>query len=183
MDKQNVEVLGEITAKFYDQTTLYKWQKLFNKFISAFRKQWPRMMRMYQLGELIMVDKHTNVICDAGFNAVCRRLANDITYSGLINYMLSGTGAGSAAATDTQLITEAYRNAVASGTASGRIAFLMAYFTETEIDGTFTEFGNVIDGEAGADTGLIWSHLAGLNWVKTNTMALVVDCQYSFASV
>lgn len=180
---QSVACMGEITAKFYDQSALWVWQRWFNAILRLSRAKWPNLMRFYQLGRLIKVDKRKNIICNAGFNAITRRLANDATYTAIINKMLLGTGAGTPAASDTQLFTEAYRNAVASGTASANVAYLTAYYTETEVTGTFTEFGNVIDGTASANTGQLWSHIAGLNWVKSNTVTLVVDCRYTFASV
>jgi len=182
-NSEKVKVLGEITAKFYDQTTLKPWQHRLNRLIEKIRKFNPGIMRHYQLGQLTFTNIHKNVICNDGFNAVCRRLTNDTTYTGIINKMMLGDGVGAAAATDHKLIHEVYRNNTASGTAGGNIAYLTAYFTETECSGTYKEFGNAIDGAAGADTGMIWSHLAGLNWVKTNTIALVVDCKYTFASI
>jgi len=183
MLNENIKVLGEITARFYDQTTLLAWQNWLNKLILKIRNHWAGVMKFYQLGQLIQTDAHKNVICNNGFNAIARRLANDTTYTGIINKMLLGTGVGSAAATDTQLITEAYRNAIASGTASANIAYLTAYYTEAECNGTYKEFGNVIDGTASANTGQLFSHLAGLTWVKDATTVLVVDCKYTFASV
>lgn len=178
-----IQVTGEITAKFYDQKTITKVQRWINYYILKLRKLHPRFMRWYQLGNLLSTDVHKNVICNAGFNAICRRLANDTTYTGIINKMLLGTGTTTAAAADTQLATEAYRNATASGTASANIAYLTAYFTEAECSGTYKEFGNVIDGTGSANTGQLFSHLAGLTWVKTSVVVLVVDCKYTFASV
>ena len=177
-----VNVTGEITARFYDQSGLSAFEKWINKIILELRRQFPKLILFYRLGTLVFSDTHKNVICNNGFNAICRRLANDSTFTGTINKMLLGDGVGPAAATDTQLIHETYRNPVASGTASANIAYLTAYFTETECSGTYKEFGNVIDGSAGANTGQLWSHLTNLNWVKGNTVALVVDCKYTFAS-
>jgi hypothetical protein len=109
-------------------------------------------------------------------------LTGDTTYTGAINKMLLGTGSSVPAPIDTQLVNESYRNATASATASGNVAYLTAYYTENECDGTYIEFGNVIDGADGINTGLLWSHIGGLNWVKTNMMVLVVSCKYTFAS-
>ena len=140
-------------------------------------------MKYYILGALVKEDYHKNVICNDGFNALTKILTGDFTYTGEINKALLGTGSGTLAATNTTLFTEAYRNDQASGTDSSNIAYLTAYFTETEVTGTFTEFGNCIDGTGTADTGQLWSHIDSLNWVKDNTTVLVVSQKYTFASV
>lgn len=181
----NVKVLGEITAKAYDQSTLKGWEKKANEILEKMRHLMrPKTFhRLYRLGELKFVDEHKNVICNAGFNAITRLLVGDVTYTGEINKALLGTGAtGSASASDTTLETETYRNDIASATASSNIAYLTAFFTEAEVSGTFTEFGNCIDGTGTVDTGQLWSHLKGLNWVKDSSTALVVSCKYTLAS-
>ena len=179
--QENLGIKGEITARFYDQRTLLFWQNWINKIINKLPRKY---MRFYKLGKLTKTDKHKNVLCNNGLNAICKLLTNDTTYSGYINKMLLGTGTtGSAAATDTTLETETYRNGTGSGTDDSNITYLTAYFTETECSGTYTEFGNMIDGEAGADTGRLWSHLKGLNWVKDTSTVIVVSCKYTLASV
>jgi len=180
---QTAAVRGDITAKFYNQDTLTRLEKFYNRQILKFRKAYPAIMKFYRLGKLKQIDEHKNVICVNGFNAVMRRLSGDTTYTGTINKMLLGTGVTTAAAADTQLATEAYRNAVASATAVDNVAYITAYFSETECSGTYKEFGNVIDGTASANTGRLWSHLAGLNWVKDASTVLVVSCKYTGVSV
>jgi hypothetical protein len=179
---ENVKVLGEIKAEFHDQRSLKPWQKEFNELLLNIRADKPEIMKHYQLGRLYKTDEHKNVVCNAGFNALCKRLTGVTTYTGTINKMVLGTGVTTASASDTQLLTEAYRNNTASGTDASNIAYLTAYFTEGECNGTYKEFGNVIDGTASANTGQLWTHLAGLNWVKTNLVVLVVSCKYTFAS-
>lgn len=180
---QQAGVLGEITAKFYDQSRLKAWQRALNRFLDNTRKHHQKLMRFYQLGDLVEVDEHKNVICNAGFNNVAHALGDNNAHNLYINKQALGTGAATPAATDTQLVTEAYRNNTASGTDSSNVVYLTAYFTETECSGTYTEFGNFIGGGAGANTGSLWSHIGGLNWVKTNLVVLVVSCRYTFASV
>jgi len=180
---ENVTVVGEIKAEFHDQRNLKKWQRELNAFLLKARDRKPEIMRNYQLGRVFKTDEHKNVVCNAGFNTLCKRLTGVTTYTGTINKMVLGTGTTTASASDTQLLTEAYRNNTASGTDSANIAYLTAYFTEGECNGTYKEFGNVIDGTASANTGQLWTHLAGLNWVKTNLVVLVVSCKYTFASV
>jgi hypothetical protein len=182
-DNQKISVLGEITANFYDQSTLTEEDRKFNKAILNLREKYPEVMKHYRLGELKTTDKHKNVICNAGFAKITEALGNNEAKTIYINKMALGTGTGTPAATDTTLFTESYRNDTASGTDVSNVLYLTAYYTETECDGTYTEFGNFIGGTASADSGSLWSHIAGLNWVKSDTVVLVVSAKYTFASV
>lgn len=184
MDHTKVEVTGEITAKAYRQTDpiLNKWNRFVEYLMLVFPSVKQSLFKLYAKGELVWADEQKNVICKAGFARVTGALANDLTLT-YINKMLLGTGVGSATANDTQLITETYRNDTASGTHADNICYLTAFFTQTEVTGTFKEFGNVIGGTGSANTGYLWSHLAGLNWVKDNVTTLTIDCKYTFQSV
>jgi len=195
--KNKVGVLGEITAKFHDQRTLTEKQKAKNKRLDFWRYNvidklpsaklrsffYKRFIGAYSLGKLTKIHKRTNVICNAGFNTITKRLTGDASFECHINKALLGDGVGSASASDTTLINEVYRNDVASATDDSNKAILTVFFTEGEVSGTFTEFGNCIDGEAGADTGELWSHITGLNWVKDSNTALLISCKYTFQSV
>jgi hypothetical protein len=194
--EQKTGVIGEIKAEFYDQAALSSTDKKINKVLELAKKKilpklhgkfraefYKRYKKLYRLGNLVAVDEKKNVICNAGFNAITKLLTGDTTYTGEINKALLGDGSGSASATDTELINEAYRNDMASGSDDENIAYLTAFFTEAECSGTFTEFGNCIDGTGTENTGQLWSHIAGLNWVKDTNTALVISCKYTFASV
>ena len=174
----NLKIKGEITARFYDQSKLNLFQKLWNRFVvlaNLNKKRW------YILGDLVREEQKKNVICISGLNVLARRLASDNTYSGNINKMALGTGTGNFNGTETQLYNEVYRNNVASYTSQDNIAYVSAYFTETEITGNFTEFGNFIDGSSNANTGKLWTHVS-VSWSKSNTETLVVDCKYTLTS-
>jgi len=181
--KEEAGVIGDITAKFYDQSGLSKAELIWNCLVEKIRAKYPNVMKFYVLGKLVNEQRRFNVICNGGFNALIKRLVGDVTYTGHLNKALLGTGAGLAGATDTRLITEVYRNDMASGTDNNNIVLLTAFFTETECAGTFTEFGNAIDGGVGANTGRLWSHLTGLNWVKDNNTVLVISQKYTFTSI
>ena len=192
-DTMQIGVRGEITAKFYRQEnkTAQRWNGWIENFIHLARISNRRKLAkwlfetLYLPGQLVNTDEHKNVICNAGFNRVCQGISGDLGAVTLaINKMLLGTGAtGSAAASDTQLQTETYRNDTASGANSSNIAYVTAFFTQAEVTGTFTEFGNVIGGTGSANTGYLWSHLKGLNWVKDGVTTLTIDCKYTFQSV
>jgi len=176
-------VIGEITARFYDQSRLNWFERQSNTWLNRMRKRFPSLMRFYRLGKLIKTDKRKNVICNAGFAKVTHALGDNNDHNIYINKMALGTGVATPAATDVKLVTESYRNNTASGSDVSNILYLTAYFTETECDGTYKEFGNFIGGGAGADSGSLWSHIGGLTWVKSNTVVLVVSCKYTFSSL
>ncbi len=169
------------------QATLFKYvpfvfPKLWGikKFLWKNRKF--NLMAEYKLGPLVRSDKKYNVICNAGFQAVGEILSGVYGSSGEINYMALGDGAGTPAASDTVLFNEVYRNATASGTVAGNILYLTAFYTESETDGTYTEFGNFIDGTGSADSGQLWTHVNTGGWTKAATEVLIVDCKYTFTS-
>lgn len=181
-----IPVKGEVAMRMYEQKDLPMFWKLWNKTLerldSAGLISRRTLKKYYKLGELVQEEswKH-NVICNAGFNALARRLANDNTYSCNVNKMGLGTGSGAFDGNETQMYTETYRNNIASYTASGAIAYLDAYFTETEVTGTFTEFASFIDGGSGANTGVIFDHKQ-VAWTKTVTNVLAVDIRITFAN-
>ncbi len=181
--KENAHAVGDITARFYNQSNLSKKEKAFNKVIQKLRPIFPKIMKFYILGDLVQEKRRFNVICNDGFNALIKRLVGDTTYTGYINKALLGDGSGTAGVSDTQLINEVYRNDMASGTDNSNAVLLTAFFTETECAGTYTEFGNVIDGDTNLNTGKLWSHITGINWVKDNNTVLVISQKYTFISV
>lgn len=120
-----------------------------------------------------------NLITTRGRSVLVGLLAGDSTYTGEINYGALGTGTTAVANSDTKLETEVYRNLTASQAFSDNIAYIDFFYEATEVDGTFTEFGNFIDGSETVDSGRIFSHLLTGGWVKPNTQSLFVSCQYT----
>lgn len=180
LDPQKIKIIGEITVRAYDQSVLSPFQRAWNDFVVANNLD---RKKHYILGALRWTETKNNIVCNAGLNAFIKRLVGDTTYACEINYMALGTGTPvTPAVGDTALDTEAYRNTTASSAESANIAYLTAYFTETEVTGTFYEFGNFIDGNAAADSGQLFSHISDIKWVKDAVTSLVVDCKYTFAS-
>ena len=182
---QKIIIKGEITARFYRQENplLIRWNKFLDcliKKLPSFRKD---ILRFYQKGSLILVDSRTNLICNAGLARWAGMLSGDITGDQVVNYMALGTGVAAPAVGDTTLGTEAYRNATASSTYLSNICYLTAFYTAAECNGTYTEFGNFINGTGAANSGYLWSHIGSISWVKDVLTTLTVDCKYTFASV
>lgn len=149
--KQGITIKGEITARVYDGKT-------------------GKLKRVYPTIR--------NLVATEGREVFARRLSGDTTYSGEITYGALGTSTTPPDTTDTQLGTETYRNQTASATYSSNIAYVTHYYSQSECNGTYKEFGNFIDGAAGANTGQLFTHVA-VDWTKSTTEILVVDAKYT----
>jgi hypothetical protein len=102
-------------------------------------------------------------------------LANETTYSGILNYGILCTGGTPA---------EYYRKLTASGTYDDSLAkaYVSWYFTAAEVSGTFTQWRNVIDGTVTPGSGQEWSRV-DVNWVKSSSETLTIDCIYQIQAV
>jgi hypothetical protein len=123
-----------------------------------------------------------NLVVTVGRNVLARLLTGDVTYSGQINYGALGSSSTAVANSDTQLGTEVYRKLYASHTTDGNnVAYIDFFYSATDTNGTYNEFGNVIDGTASANTGRLFSHILTGGWVKTNVQSMFVSCQYTIS--
>ena len=147
---EEMKIVGEIVATIRDAKT-------------------NRIKRIY---------KHKNIIVTEGREVIARRLSNETTYTGVINYGALGTSVVAPANGDTQLGAEVFRKATSSATYSANVAYLSFFYSASDCDGTYREFGNFIDGGVGINTGQLFTHVS-VNWVKSNTETLPCDCQYS----
>lgn len=136
-------------------------------------------------GAVLEVSAKHNLIVTRGRAVLAELLAGGTTYTGEINYGALGTGVSPVPANaSTQLDTEIYRNQPASQTFDNNIAYIDFFYDATEVPGvplTITEFGNFIDGAAGANTGRLWSYIATGGWSKTSTTSLFVSCKYTIS--
>ena len=137
--------------------------------------------RLYKKGKKIKEFKKNNIIANVGFNVLLAILSADYASAGKLTHMALGTGTGTPSVTDTILFAETYRNEIASSTTSGNVGIYTAFYTELEVDGVFTEFGNFIDGTGAADSGELWSKIQ-VSWTKTNLESLTVQCRYTFTN-
>ena len=122
--------------------------------------------------------KH-NIIVTVGRSVIAQRLGGTTTYSGTINYGALGTGGSPNPVNgSTQLQTEAYRKLQSSLSYDSNIAYADFFYAAGDCaNTTYTEFGNFIDGAAGANTGQLFSYIATGGWVKSGSM--FVSCQYT----
>ena len=125
--------------------------------------------------------KH-NIVVNAGRTVLARLLTGDTTYSGEINYGALGTGASpSPDNADTKLDNEVFRKIPASVAYDGNIAYIDFFYSASDTNGTYTEFGNFIDGTATADTGQLFSYIATGGWTKSSSESLFVSCKYTIS--
>lgn len=180
---KKVPITGEITLQGWKQSNpllrIYN-TILFNAYKCGLLSR-TSLEKRYHKGTPTTRFFKKNVICVAGLSTITAKLVDDYAGTGAITHMALGSGAGTPAETDTELFTEEYRNEVAGKTYSGKVAVLTAFYTESEVDGTFTEFGNFIDGTGVADSGELWSHIA-VNWVKPADESLTIQCRYTFSN-
>ena len=131
-----------------------------------------------ETGEKRVIVKE-NLIPTAGRAFIASRLAQVGTPQDIkVTHTALGTGTTAPANGDTQLQTETYRKAVASATSSGAVAYFTAFYTATEVTGTFKEAGVFINGTGTANSGTLFSRVA-VDITKTNLETLTID--YSVA--
>jgi hypothetical protein len=135
---------------------------------------------LIQQGIILNFQSKHNLITTRGRNVLCRLLAGDTTYSGQVNYGALGTGVSpSPSSSSTQLATEVYRKIYSSHTQDGaNTSFIDFFYAAGDTNGTYTEFGNFIDGTSSANSGQMFSYVATGGWVKTSLQSLFVSCQY-----
>ena len=140
-----------------------------------------REKNLEQLGD-IKVFKHLqkhNIIVTSGRSVLTRLLAGDTTYTGEITRGALGDGVADVVNGRTTLVNEVYRKVTASQTFDSNVAYVDFFYEATDVDGTFTEFGNFIDGTDTPDDGVLWSYIDTGGWVKPNTQSLFVACRYT----
>ena len=116
-----------------------------------------------------------NITCDRGKNVQALRYGNDLTYTGVINYMAVGTGAATPASTDTQLVTELARTTISSAVApTSNVATIEYFFNSASGNGTLTEAGAFMDGAASANSGRMFDHVTLPSIVKTTAETLTI---------
>lgn len=132
-------------------------------------------IRDAKTGKIKRVYKHKNTVQLAGRAVVTRRLANNTTYTGILNYGILCTGGTPSEYFRKLNLSATYDDATAK-------AYVSWFFTAAEVSGTFTQWRNVIDGGAGAGTGQEWSRV-DVSWVKSTSETMTIDCVYTCNAV
>ena len=133
------------------------------------------LKRLFMVRECLI----DNLIATVGRAVPMQRLANNTTYTGIINYGALGSSSAAVANGDTTLTTEVFRKVVASASDTDNVAFIDFFYSKADWNGTAEEFGTFIDGAAGADTGQLFTHALTGSWVKTASESMTVATQYT----
>lgn len=136
--------------------------------------------KVNRLREICTVKEHVfyNQIVQVGREVFSRRLTNDTTYTGIINYGAVGTGTTAVNDSDTVLDTEVKRKGVAVYSRTTDSATLRFFYSKADVSGTLEEFGTFIDGTASADTGQLFNRALTGGWVKSSSESLTVTVQF-----
>lgn len=186
--KQKSRVKGEMVVSIYDTRSPeanaleQKIVKLINgpRFI-GYREKYLSLVK--EMRELFLVREYKveNIIVTVGRATFAQRLANDITYTGIINYGALGTSATTPTNGDTTLGTEVFRKVVASASDTTNQAFIDFFYSKSDTSGTYEEFGTFIDGSASVDTGQMFTHALTGGWVKSSSESMTVAVTYTIS--
>lgn len=136
-----------------------------------------KQLHRYYLTQQYQIENLTTTV---GRSVLAQRLGGDTTYTGSIAYTALGTDNTAPAVGNTTLGTETYRKAVSSGIDSNNIAYIETFYTAAEVNGTFEEYGNFIDGSAAADSGELFNRFTQ-TVVKSVTESLNVRSTVTFS--
>ena len=157
--------------------------------------QWRLNDKIAQLKKMgkdyIYLVRKLNKICDTKVSIIPNiipivartMIANNLTNSSpddvmRINYTALGTGTTAVANGDTTLVTETYRTTTGSATNANNIAYVTAFYTAEECNGTYKEAGLFSDAIDSTDDGILFSRVllnAPTGIAKTVTKTLSID--------
>jgi len=184
--KTKLKITGRHLFSFYDMSSkkAQELEKKIEKHINAPR--YPKHREHYlemiaELRRLFLKREYLveNIVVTAGRAVLADRLANDTTYTGIINYGAIGTATPTVANGDTVLDTEVFRKVVASQSTTDNVAFIDFFISKSDWDGTANEFGTFIDGTASVDTGQMFTHALTGGWTKSASESMTIACQYT----
>jgi len=133
-----------------------------------------------RLRELCTVREMTfeNQIVLSGRSVFARRLANDTTYTGIINWGALGTSSTAISDAQTQLVAEVKRKGVATVARTDDSVTLRFFYSKSDTNGTYEEFGTFIDGTSASNSGQMFNRVLTGGWVKSALEALTVTVQF-----
>lgn len=186
--QEHAKIEGLITATIFDMRDRYAQaiEREINALLLVPLHERSRATYLDLVGELkrsFTAREHqkTNLIATAGRSALAQRLANTTTYTGIINYGTLGTGTNAPANGDTQLQTEVFRKVTASTSYTTNVAFIDFFYSKSDTNGTYQEFGTVIDGTGSANTGQLFTRALTGGWTKTSSESMTVSAQYTIS--
>ena len=120
-----------------------------------------------------------NITTTVGRAVFAQILGGDNTFTGNVSHGALGTNATAAVVGNTTLGTETFRKALSSGTDSANTTFLENFYSATDVNGTFEEYGFFIDGSGAADSGQLFNRFTS-TIAKSVTESLNVQSQIAW---
>lgn len=118
-----------------------------------------------------------NIVVNAGRDRVAEIIAGDST--AVPTHVAIGTGSSAALATDTALVTEVDRNALAASTATAGVITFRGFFSKSEANGnTIAEMG-LFDQSSGGT--MFCRTVLDSTIAKTSTISITVTWTWTFA--
>jgi len=140
------------------------------------------LVDLIRAGGILRTTIHRNLTTTVGRSVLARLLAGDTTYTGAINYGALGSGSTTPAVGNTQLATEVYRKLYANRQQSGATATIDFYYSKSNTNGTYNEFGCFIDGTGTANSGQLFNRVLTGGWTKSASEAMTVSIQFDLNS-
>lgn len=128
------------------------------------------------------LQRYRNKVQNEGLEVLARILDGDTTYTGALNYGCLGTGTNAVTATDGQLQTEVYRKLYTMRARSGLSVTLDYYFSKSDTNGTYEEFGVTMDGTATANSGQFYNRVLTGGWTKSASVGMTVSVTLALAA-
>ncbi len=143
------------------------------------------LQKINRLKHICKFKEHTfeNQIVLSGRSVFSRILTNDLTYTGVINYGALGTSSTAVSDGQTILVAETKRKAVASYSRSTDSATIRFFYSKSDTNGTYQEFGTFIDGTSSSGTGQMFNRVLTGGWTKSSSESLTVTVQFDLNPV
>lgn len=186
--KEKSTIKGEMVASLYD-TTSARAHTLEQKIVALIngprfkghREKYLELVKEMRESFFVREYKVENIIVTVGRSVFAQILANDTTFTGIINYGALGTSTTAVLNADTTLGTEVFRKVTASVSDTTNQAFIDFFYSKSDTNGTYEEFGTFIDGTATIDTGQMFTHALTGGWVKSASESLTVAVTYTIS--
>jgi len=136
------------------------------------------MRRLFLVREQV----HHNIVVTAGRAELANRITGTAGNNTVIDDGALGTSTTSPSNSDTTLGSEVFRKVKASESTTDNIAFIDWFYSKSDTNGTYEEFGSFINGSGtgNPDTGSLFTHLLTGGWTKTSSESMTVAAQYTF---
>jgi len=122
-------------------------------------------------------EQWSNQVVLSGREVFARLIVDDTTYTGEITHGALGSGSTAITDGDTTLDTEVARKPFADRTRNTDSIQLDFYYSKSDTNGTYEEFGAFIDGTDTVDSGQMFNRVLTGGWTKSASEAMTVTFQ------